>query len=165
MQLHVRSIYHVLSLIQRFLLLVSPIEEMVNFNYVVSDCQMSYGNRINMNLVYRCNSSRQLHMLPAFTEGSYQLRISVNYEYITEENIREAWEIIKSFYVEELDEIFQVFNKEKTPASEKRMRMMSQMTYVSLTDEPEGMGPRHLRDTFDLIRMHADSVEDTIFHN
>lgn len=56
-----------------------------------------------MNLLYRINKSKKIHMCPCILFGRFNLRISVNYEFATKKNIDYAWSVIQSFYVTKLD--------------------------------------------------------------
>lgn len=81
-----------------------PTEKQLNRNALRSNCELSYGNLINMNLLYRINKSRELRLCANVDRGHYCIRICVSYEFATETCIKRAWEVIKSFYVDSLDE-------------------------------------------------------------
>lgn len=107
------------------------LESMVNFNCARSDYSMSYSNRLNMNLLYRINNSKKIHMCPYILRGQYTLRLSVNHEFATESDIRRAWQVIQSFYVTSLDPEWDT-TKSGTPTDAKTKRLKSQMSFVNV---------------------------------
>lgn len=64
----------------------------------------TYCDEQNMNLLYRLNRSKQIHMCPCELKGVYCLRVSVNYAFATKDDIQRAWKLIQSMYVTRLDE-------------------------------------------------------------
>lgn len=128
---------------------------------------MSHSNRLNMNLLYRINKSRKIHMCPYIFNGLYNLRISINYEFSSEEDVRRAWGIIQSFYVTELDEEWQVDRMKKSPAEEKRIRRMkSQLSFVDIIEGNRETSTPHLPSSFGRFSVCEDTDErDSIFRN
>jgi glutamate/tyrosine decarboxylase-like PLP-dependent enzyme len=57
----------------------------------------------NMNLLWRCNKSKKIHLCPCTLKGVYSVRVSVNYPYQTEKDMLRAWTVIQSLYVTTLD--------------------------------------------------------------
>lgn len=95
---------------------------------------MAYTDRLNMNLLYRINKTRQLHMCPYVFKNKYNLRISVNHEFAEDIDIERAWEIIKSCYVEKLDDDWHLWHMDKdiTKTDTKLRRKMSSMSFVDI---------------------------------
>lgn len=121
---------------------------------------MSYSNVLNMNLLYRINKSRKIHLVPYIFNGLYHLRISTNYEFSTEEDIRRAWSVIQSYYVTKLDEEWEEKREKKSPAEEKKLRKLkSQFSFVNVVDSgTEGKEVR-LQPTFGQFSVCEDAEE------
>lgn len=128
---------------------------------------MSHLNRLNMNLLYRINKSRKIHMCPYIFNGLYHLRISINFEFATEEDIRRAWRVIQSYHVTELDEEWQADRKKKSPAEEKRDRQLkSQLSFVDVIEGSRETSTPHLQAVFGRFSVCEDTDErDSIFRN
>lgn len=106
-------------------------------------------------------------MCPFIFNGLYHLRISLNYEFSSEEDIRRAWDVIQSFYVTELDEEWQPDRPKKTPAEEKRLQQMkTQMSFVTFTEHRQSSKCR-LQPSFGQYSVCVDAEEEeaTLFRN
>lgn len=120
-----------------------------------------------MNLLYRINKSHKIHMCPYIFNGLYHLRISVNYEFISEEDIERAWGVIQSFYVTELDEEWRAERKKKSPAEEKRARQLkSQLSFVHVIEGKRDTSKMKLNPAFGQFSVCEDTEKpQTIFRN
>lgn len=120
-----------------------------------------------MNLLYRINKSGKIHICPFVFNGLYHLRVSVNYEFTDEDDIRRAWNVIQSFHVTELDEEWQPERPKKTTAEEKRLqRLKSQLSFVTFTEHRQSSKLR-LQQSFGQFSVCVDDEEEeaTLFRN
>lgn len=121
---------------------------------------MSYTNLLNMNLLYRINKSRKIHLVPYIFDGLYHLRISINYEFATEDDIRRAWGVIQSCYVAKLDEEWEEKREKKSPAEEKRLKQMkSQFSFVNVVEGGAEDKKLRLQPTFGQYSVCEDTTE------
>lgn len=110
-----------------------------------------------MNLLYRINKSRQLHLCACIIRGQYNLRISINYEFATEDDIDRAWEIIKASYVHSLDKDWL---NDNVGNDEELNRMKSNYSFINIlsaTSRDEYVSSNNLPLPFGPFGMHRNS--------
>lgn len=73
-------------------------------------------------------------MCPCVFKNKYNLRISVNREFADEKDIEYAWKIIQSFYVENLDDDWQM-DKHETKSNSKLRRMRSSLSFIDIVPD------------------------------
>lgn len=60
---------------------------------------------MNQEFLARMNGSARIHLTPARVKGKYVIRFVANQENCSEDQVESAWELIKEFAVEVLDEL------------------------------------------------------------
>lgn len=60
---------------------------------------------MNQEFLARMNGSAKIHLTPARVKGKYVIRFVANQENCSEAQVESAWELIKEFAVEVLDEL------------------------------------------------------------
>lgn len=87
------------------------------FNWLVS----SYSNddAVNIEFLTRMNSSGKIHLTPAKARGKYIIRFCAGQEYANEQQVENAWKIIKEFAEEIFTELASTPDGKLTPRMQR----------------------------------------------
>ncbi|CAF0860226.1 unnamed protein product [Brachionus calyciflorus] len=117
-------------------------------------------NALSQNLLFMLNDSGKLHMIPSMLEDKYVIRFCVNAEKSSDDDMIEAWELIKSY----ADQILKQHEEDNPPVVDSidipeitsKLRRM-RFGISKMVSDPRINGQKKYRRTATTLRFFSDS--------